>query len=278
MTLPIVAALHDSGSRYGWPSIIFRSSPVSPARPCPFLGLFFNCIQVRHDLRQRPVGFGFAGVDVSAGRDVVVVFLQLGVIDDAAEFFLFLPPYQSFGNAGDAFGRDEVLGVALLEDLAGVDEEDFSFSVPRLGFVEEEHDARGGCVVEEVFGQVEDALDEIVVHEPMADGFFLVGSHIAGAARGGAGVEDDGGATLVVQAGLHVLDPAPVGRGLAGEASAGGEAVEFVGVVVGFGKPVLVPHGIGHDAVEGAEFSSFAPKLRVLEGVADLDFALPCRG
>ena len=197
--------------------------------------LFFDRIQVRHDLRQRAVGLGFTGVDVAAGRDVVVVFLQLGVIDDTAEFFLFLPPFQGVGDAGDAFGRDEVLGVALLEDLAGVDEEDFSFSVPGLGFVEEEHDARGGCVVEEVFGQVEDALDEIVVHEPMADGFFLVCADIAGAARGGAGVEDDGGGALVVQAGVHVLDPAPVGGGFAGEASAGGEAVEFVGVVVSLG-------------------------------------------
>ena len=153
-----------------------------------------------------------------------------------------------------------------------------SLSVLRLGLVKEEHDARGGGVVEEVFGQVEDALDEVVVHEPLADAFFLVGSHIAGASGGGAGVEDDGGAALVVQAGLHVLHPAPVGGGLAGEAGPGGEAIEFVGVVVGLGEPVLVPHGIGHDAVEGAEIASFASELGVLEGVADLDLVPPCRG
>ena len=44
----------------------------------------------------------------------------------AAEFFLFLPPYQGVGDAGGALGRDEVLGVALLEDPAGINEEDFA--------------------------------------------------------------------------------------------------------------------------------------------------------
>jgi hypothetical protein len=78
---------------------------------------------------------------------------------------------------------------------------------------------------------------------------------------------------VVVEAGVHVLHPAPVGGGFAGEAGPGGEAVEFVGVVVGLGEPVLVPHGIGDDAVEGAEFARFA-ELGVLEGVADLDLAL----
>ena len=151
--------------------------------------------------------------------------------------------------------RDEVLGVALFEDLAGVDEEDLALAVLRLGLVQEEDDARGGGVVEEVFGQVEDALDEVVVDEPLADGLFLVGAGIARSAGGGAGVEDDGGAAGVVEAGVHVLDPAPVGGGFAGEAGPGGEAVEFVVVVVGLGEPVLVPHGIGDDAVEGAELA-----------------------
>ena len=33
---------------------------------------------------------------------------------------------QDVGDAGDALGRDEVLGVALLEDLAGINEEDLA--------------------------------------------------------------------------------------------------------------------------------------------------------
>ncbi len=161
------------------------------------VGLFclgFDGFQFRDDLGDGPVGFGVAGVDVAAGGDVVVVFRKLGVIDDAAEFFLFLPPDEGVGDALDALVRDEVLGVALFEDLAGVDEEDLALSGLGLGPVEEEDDARGGGVVEEVFGQVEDALDEVVVDEPLADGFFLVGAGIARAAGGGAGVEDDGGA------------------------------------------------------------------------------------
>ena len=57
---------------------------------------------------------------------------------------------------------------------------------------------------------------------------------------------------LSFEAGEHVLHPAPVGLA-AGEARALGKAVELVGVVVLFLEPVLVPHRIGDDAVEGLE-------------------------
>ena len=113
-----------------------------------------------------------------------------------------------------------------------------------------------------------------MVHKPLADGFFLVGSHVAGPAGGSAGVENDGGAALVVEAGVHMLHPAPVGGGFTWEPGPGREAVQFVGVVIGLGVPVLVPHGIGHDAIEGAEFAAPVPEFGVLEGVADLDLAL----
>ena len=83
------------------------------------------------------------------------------MLDDAAEFFFFLPPYQNFGDAVDALGRDEVLGIALLENPAGIHEEDFALPCFWLGLVEEQHDAWSGGVVEEVFGQVEDALDKV---------------------------------------------------------------------------------------------------------------------
>ena len=75
-----------------------------------------------------------------------------------------------------------------------------------------------------------------------------------------------------LEAGEDVLHPAPVGL-VAGEARALGEAVEFVGVVVLLGELSLVPHGIGHDAVEGPEAVALA-ELGVAEGVADLDLAL----
>lgn len=243
-------------------------------RPVRFPRLGFDDLQFLDDLGDGPVGFGVAGVDVAAWGDVVVVLLQFDVIDDAAELFLLLPPDEGVGDALNAFVRDEVLGVAFLKDLAGVDEEDFSFAVLQLGLVQEQDDAGGGGVVEEVFRQVEDALDEVVVHEPLADGLFLVGASIARAAAGGSGVEDDGGAAFVIEASVHVLDPAPVGGGFAGEAGPGGESAEFVGVVVGLGEPVLVPHGIGDDAVEGAELALLGAELGVLEGVTDLDLAL----
>ena len=50
------------------------------------------------------------------------------MIDDAAEFCLFLPPDEGVDDALDACVGDEVLGVALFEDLAGVDEEGLTLS------------------------------------------------------------------------------------------------------------------------------------------------------
>jgi len=85
-------------------------------------------------------------VDVAAGGDVVVVLFQLGVIDYAAEFFLFLPPDEGVGDALDALIWNEVLGVALFEDLAGVDQEYPALAFLGLGLVQEQYNARGGGV------------------------------------------------------------------------------------------------------------------------------------
>lgn len=249
---------------------MFQDAPQCFVR-LPRLG--FDDPQFLDDFHDGPVGFGIRGVDVAAGRDVVVVLLQLAVVDDAAEFFRFLPADEGVGDALDALNGDEVLGVALFEDLGGIDEQDLALARLRLGLVQEQQDARSGGVVEQVFGQVEHALDEVVVDEPLADGLFLVGAGIARSARCGAGVEDDGGPAGGVHAGVDVLHPAPVGGGFTGKAGPGGKTVEFVVVVVGLGEPVLVPHGISDDAVEAAELALLVAEFGVLEGVADLDLA-----
>ena len=61
-----------------------------------------------------------------------------------------------------------------------------------------------------------------MVDEPLTDGLFLVGAGIARSAGDGAGIEDDGGTAFVIQAGVGVLNPSPVGRGFAGGAGPGG--------------------------------------------------------
>ena len=86
------------------------------------------------------------------------------------------------------------------------------------------------------------------------------------------GVEHHGRAAGRLQAREDVLHPAPVGLA-AGEARALGEAVEFVGVVILFLEFALVPHRVGHHAVEGLEAVPFA-ELGLAEGIADLNLAL----
>lgn len=61
------------------------------------------------------------------------------MIDAAAEFVLFLPSNEGIGDALDTFIRNEVLGVAFFEELAGVGfgpvekEDDARFSIHHLG-------------------------------------------------------------------------------------------------------------------------------------------------
>jgi hypothetical protein len=66
-----------------------------------------------------------------------------------------------------------------------------------------------------------------------------------------------------------VLCPAPVSRGFAGETGPREEPAEFVGIIIGLYEPVLIPHGVGDDTIEGAEPTAFVPELGVLEGVAE---------
>ena len=55
--------------------------------------------------------------------DMLKSAFELFDLDGAAELVLFLPPDEGVGDVLDAGLRDVVLGVALFEDLAGVDEE-----------------------------------------------------------------------------------------------------------------------------------------------------------
>ena len=70
-----------------------------------------------------------------------------------------------------------------------------------------------------------------------------------------------------------MLHPAPVGRLLTRKARARREAAQLVVVVVLFGVPVLVPHGIGHHPVKNAEFAPVA-EFGAAESVADFYPAL----
>lgn len=63
---------------------------------------------------------------------------------EVVQFIRLLPGDEGIGDALDVGVGDEVFGVALGEELAGVDEEDFALAGLRLGLVQEEDDAGGG--------------------------------------------------------------------------------------------------------------------------------------
>ena len=211
-------------------------------------------------------------MDVAAGGNVEVVLGDFLTGDDARILLLFLPRSEGVGYADNGVSGDVVLRVALAELAARVEQEEFALPLLRLCLVQHDNDAGGAGVVEEVFRQIEHALDQVLLHEPAAYVLFLVGVRVAGAARGCAGVVHYGGAAFVIQAGENVLHPAPV-RLASGKAGVLGKAVELVGVVVLFLELGLVPHGIGHHPVEGPEAVARA-ELGLAEGVADLDLSL----
>ena len=62
-------------------------------------------------------------MNVATGGNVVVIFAQFSVVNDAAEFFFFFPLSQRLYNTVNALAWNEVLRVAFLKNLAGVDEE-----------------------------------------------------------------------------------------------------------------------------------------------------------
>ena len=152
----------------------------------------------------------------------------------------------------DGFAGKIILRVALRELAAGIEQEEFASTILRLGLVEQDDDARRAGVVEEVLRQVDDAFDQVLLDEPAADVLFLVAVGVAGAAGGGAGVEDDGGPAVSLRL-ARMIWTQPQSALLPGKPAPFGKAVELVGVVVGFLAPVLVPHRIGDDAVEGLE-------------------------
>lgn len=103
-----------------------------------------------------------------------------------------------------------VLGFALGEPLARVEQGDRALLRLGLALVEHHDDASGRRVVEEVVGQQDDALDEIAVDEPLADVAFLVFVLRARAARYGTGVEDDRRTAGVLEHRERLLEPGPV--------------------------------------------------------------------
>lgn len=165
--------------------------------------------------------------------------------------FLFTPPgVVGFGDGRDVFGVEFLVRAADHgADLAGIDEECLAFAVAVAAFAvgffvfgqEPEADGDLGGV-EELAGQGDHAVDEVVLDHLLADRAFAggVGAHRAVG-------EDEAGDAVLGEFAHHVENPGVVGiAGGRGVVAAPASVVdEFVGPA-----PVLQVEGrIGHDVV-----------------------------
>ena len=95
----------------------------------------FDGVEFGHDFRNGTVGFGFAGMNIAAGRDVVVVLDNLGLVRNAAELVLFFPVQEGRGNPLKAVFRDVVLGVALAKTCEALTSNSLSFCASGLALL-----------------------------------------------------------------------------------------------------------------------------------------------
>jgi hypothetical protein len=153
--------------------VIATIQPAFPDRGSPDVSALADEQVAR--LQRETFFVGVPGMDVAARGNIVVILCDLVASDDPAVFLDFLPGEERFANADDALPWDVVLRVPFNELAAGVEQEHLSGAILRFGAVQDNDDARGGGVVEQVFRQVDHALDEILLDEPFADLFFLVG-------------------------------------------------------------------------------------------------------
>ena len=204
------------------------------------------------------VVFDGSGPGVATGGEYVVVllnFLEAGRLAVAGNIFVGVagfgaPVVVGLGDASDVFFAQFLLGTADHgADFTGVDKEGLvgTVAVAALGvalFVlgEEPEAYRDLGRKEELAGKGDHAVDEVVLHQFLADGSFArgVGGH-------GPVSKDEPGSAVLGELGQHVKDPGVVGvaggRGIiAAPAGIGGELV--------VGPPVLEVEGrVGHDEV-----------------------------
>ena len=134
-------------------------------------------------------------------------------------------------------------------DLAGIDEEGLAFAIAVAAFTvglfvfgqEPEADGDLGGV-EELAGQGDHAVDEVVLDHLLADLAFALG-----VGRHGAVGEDEAGDAVLGELGDHVENPGVVG--IAGGRGVVAVPASVVDELVGTAPVLQVEGGIGHDVV-----------------------------
>lgn len=179
---------------------------------------------------------------IGGDGQVVVLLGDFVVGHQAGEVGLVLPLGEGVQDGLDVFFGELVAVGDFHALLAGIDEQG---GVVLFGLFQH-HDTGGdGGAEEEVVGQLDDGVDEVVVDEVLAD--FL----LRAAAVHHAGEADDGGGAVGGQPAEGVHDEGQVGLRLGGQHTGGGEA----GVVDEGGVAVTLPLDgiwwVGDDGLEG---------------------------
>ncbi len=159
-----------------------------------------------------PAFGGFGGIDIARDVEVVVVGLEFGFGDEAAEVGEGEPPEDGIGDFFDVGGAEPVIFSFFDEAFGGIYDEEVAV-LPLLA--EEEDDGGDAGAEENVGGQADDGFDVVIFDEVFADSAFFA------AAEENAVGEDDGHDAVRFEVVEVVEEEGVVGLGLGGEAEAG---------------------------------------------------------
>src|SRR3989339_614392 len=113
-------------------------------------------------------------MNVAGRRYVVVVLDDFVFCDNLTKLINFFPFQEGVSYLFLTFFSDVVLRIAFLKFKRSIDQKYLVLPALWLILVEKQHYARRGGIVEQVFRQIQDSLNQILLDKPHPDGFLLV--------------------------------------------------------------------------------------------------------
>ncbi|MBA7554194.1 hypothetical protein ES705_46806 [subsurface metagenome] len=206
--------------------------------------------QFFHNFTKRTVSFCIVNLYVAAGANVVIVFYNFFLAYQPGKLFFFFKCLVGFGNAFYAFSRDVVFWVAFFKLLACMKQ--INFVLVLLGLVQKKNNTWCCGIVKEVFGEINHTFNQVLFNKPLAAVFFFVAALVAAAPACCSGIKNNGCPSVIIQAAINVLHPAPVNLTATTSCRKAFQFVNDKVIVIDIWQtvPALVPHGIGNHTVK----------------------------